>query len=82
VGGASVEPALAEICQSNGENTVWTCKLRKNVVFHDGSLLDADDVVMSISVLWDASNPLHKGNMGTFAYFKEFWGDFMNASYP
>jgi ABC-type transport system substrate-binding protein len=82
IGSATVEPGLAELCQPNGDQTVWTCMLRKNVMFHDGSLLDANDVVMSLVVQWDASSPFHKGNTGVFAYFKEFWGGFLNSPYP
>jgi len=82
VGSAEVEPALAETCQSDDELRIWICKLRSNVYFHDGSQLDANDVVMSFIVQWDAANPLHKGNTGEFLYFKEFWGEFLNNPVP
>lgn len=78
-GGAGVEPALAESCTPNPELTEWTCKLRDQVRFHDGTLLDANDVVRSFDVQWDAGDPLHKGRLGDFAYFKELWGAFLNA---
>ena len=78
-GGANLEPALAESCTPNAELTEWTCKLRDGVQFHDGSLLDAADVVRSFSVQWDAADGLHKGRTGEFAYFKELWGAFLNA---
>jgi ABC-type transport system substrate-binding protein len=74
-----VEPALAKGCQANAEMTEWTCQLREGVRFHDGSMLDANDVVMSFLVQWDAAHPLHKGRTGEFAYFKELWGAFLNA---
>jgi len=82
VGGVTVEPALAEFCRPNEDLTVWTCALRKNVRFHDRSLLNANDVVMSLTVQWDAANPLHKGNSGAFLYFKELWGGFLNSPNP
>lgn len=79
VGGAAPEPGLAQICQPNDDLTVWTCTLRPGVIFHDGSALDAGDVALSWIVQWDAAHPLHKGNSGTFHYFCDFWGEFLNA---
>jgi peptide/nickel transport system substrate-binding protein len=78
-GGTKSVPALATACDPNADLTVWTCKLRENVKFHDGSDLDANDVVMSYYVQWDASSPLHKGNTGAYDYFSGLWGGFMNA---
>jgi peptide/nickel transport system substrate-binding protein len=81
-GSLQTEPGLAENCEPNPEMTVWTCRLRKDVAFHDGSLLDANDVVLSIAVQWDAAHPLHKGRLGDFSYFESFWGEFLNAPAP
>jgi ABC-type transport system substrate-binding protein len=75
-------PSLATSCDPNADLTVWTCKLRENVKFSDGSDLDANDVVMSYYVQWDASSPLHKGRTGDFTYFSSLWGGFMNAAPP
>lgn len=74
VGGTEVQPGLATACEPNADLTVWTCSLRPNVKFHDGSMLDANDVVMSWGVAWDASHPLHIGNTGVFEYFSYLWG--------
>lgn len=79
VGGTAVEPSLATGCEPNEDLTVWTCTLRDGVTFHDGSTLDANDVVMSYVVQWDASNPLHVGNTGAYSYFSALWGGFLNA---
>ncbi len=79
---AAIQPALAEACQPNEDLTVWTCRLRKGVQFQNGSMLDANDVLASFAVQWDAGNPLHKGDKGGFLYFKQFWGNFLNAPGP
>jgi ABC-type transport system substrate-binding protein len=79
IGGTAVEPALATGCEANGDLTVWTCTLREGVTFHDGSKLDANDVVVSWGMQWDASHPLHVGNTGAFTYFSALWGGFLNA---
>ncbi len=78
VGGTEVKPGLATECNPNEDLTVWTCKLRPNVKFHDGSAFDANDVVMSWVVAWDYAHPLHIGNTGSFEYFSYLWG-LMNA---
>jgi peptide/nickel transport system substrate-binding protein len=79
VGGTAVQPALAESCEPNEDLTVWTCNLRQGVKFQDGSSLDANDVAMSWIVGWDAANPLHIGNTGSFEYFSTLWGALLNA---
>ena len=50
-----------ESARANADSTIWTCKLRDGVKFHDGAALDANDVVASYAVQWDAEHPLHKG---------------------
>jgi ABC-type transport system substrate-binding protein len=73
-GGTDIQPALAKSCEPNEDLTVWTCQLRENVKFHDGSLLDANDVVASWVAGWDASSPLHVGNTGIFEYYTTLFG--------
>lgn len=79
VGGTAVQPGLATSCDPNEDLTVWTCHLREGVKFHDGSTLDANDVVESWVVAWDYANPLHIGNTGAFTYFTTLWGNVLNA---
>lgn len=72
-------PELATSCEPNEDATVYTCTLREGVLFHDGSELDANDVVTSWSVGLDAANPLHVGNTGTFFYYDYLWDGLINA---
>ncbi len=77
--GASTVPALATACDPNRKLTVWTCTLRTGVRYHDGAAFDADDVVLSFAVQWDAEHPLHVGHEGRFATFASRFGGFLNA---
>jgi peptide/nickel transport system substrate-binding protein len=79
VGGAEVEPALAEKWEVNKDLTEWTFFLRKDVKFHNGADLDANDVVATYSSFWDAADANHVGRTGTFEYFNTFFGAFLNA---
>jgi ABC-type transport system substrate-binding protein len=79
VGGAKVIPSLASAYTSNTDATEWTFTLRDGVKFHDGSFLDANDVVLSWDVQWDAASPLHVGRVGDFSYFSGLFTSFLNA---
>jgi ABC-type transport system substrate-binding protein len=82
VGGTDAIPALAEECVPNDALDEWTCTLRSGVTFHDGAALDANDVVVSYAVQWDAEHPLHIGRDGSFTYFGALWGGFLNPPLP
>jgi len=75
--GATI-PALATSCEGNEDATVWTCTLREGVKFHDGSDLDATDVIASWAAGIDAANEYHTGNTGGFDYFSYLWDGLMN----
>jgi len=75
---ASVIPALATACEPNPELTTWRCTLRSSVTFHDGTTLDANDVVLSFVAQWDADHPLHRGHDGTFQPFIDTFGGLLN----
>lgn len=78
-GTTEVIPVLATACTPNTDLTEWTCALRQNVKFHDGTTMNANDVVETFIVQWDASNPLHKGNTGEFYYMSTLFAAFLNA---
>jgi ABC-type transport system substrate-binding protein len=82
VGGTDTEPLLATECAPNEDLSQWTCSLRDGVTFHDGSTFEANDVVTSYAVQWDAANPLHVGRDGSFSYFAGLWGGFLNPPPP
>lgn len=79
VGGQGVEPSLATSWQSNSSFTEWTFALRPDVLFHDGTSLDANDVVLSFVVQWDRTHPLRSGRTGQFTKFIEFFGAFTDG---
>ena len=78
-GTAKVIPSLATEWTASDDLTEWTFTLRDGVKFHNGAAFDANDVVQSYVVQWDASNPLHVGRDGSFTYFGALFGAFLNA---
>jgi peptide/nickel transport system substrate-binding protein len=78
VGGLDTEPALATSCDPSADFKTWTCKLRDGVKFGVSGELDANDVVDSYAVQWDAKNVLHTGNAGTWDYFPALFGGLLN----
>lgn len=79
VGGTAVVPSLAEDYTVSDDGLVWTFNLRDGVTFHDGSDFDANDVIATYAVQWDASHPLHVGRDGGFTYWTYLFGAFLNA---
>ena len=72
-------PQLATECSPDEEGKKWTCSLREGVKFHDGSDLDANDVIASFTAGLDASSPLHVGNTGAWTYYSYLWDGLINA---
>jgi ABC-type transport system substrate-binding protein len=79
INGTAAHPLLAEGCEPNDDLTVWTCTLRLDVLFSDGSTFDANDVLATWSANADANSPYHIGNTGTFVYWTRLWGNLVNA---
>jgi ABC-type transport system substrate-binding protein len=78
IGGTAAEPGLAEKCEANADSTVWTCTLREGVTFHNGATLDANDVLVTYAVQWDAAHPLHVGQEGLFEYWSYLFAGYLN----
>lgn len=78
IGGTAVVPSLAETYEASEDGLTWTFHLRA-ATFHDGSDLDANDVVLSYGVQWDAGSPLHVGRDGSFQYWTYLFKSFLNA---
>jgi ABC-type transport system substrate-binding protein len=83
VGGTDTIPSLATECTSTEDFMTWTCTLRDGVTFHDGSTLNASDVVLSMAAQWDAISPLHVGRTAAFEYWPAtVGGGFLNPPGP
>jgi ABC-type transport system substrate-binding protein len=78
IGGTAAEPGVAEKCEANADSTVWTCTLREGVKFHNGATLDANDVLLTYAVQWDAAHPLHVGQEGLFEYWSYLFAGYLN----
>jgi ABC-type transport system substrate-binding protein len=79
-GTTELVPSVADSYTVNKDLTEWTFKLNPNNKFSDGTPLDANDVVLTFVVSWDAKNPLHTGNTGVFEYFNGYFAKQLNAS--
>jgi len=79
LGGTDIEPGLAESWEVSEDGTVWTFHLREGVKFHDGSDLDANDVVTTWQANGDCASPLHTGTGEGFTLWITYFGQFVNA---
>jgi peptide/nickel transport system substrate-binding protein len=74
-GGVTPEPALAGGCEPDRDARTWTCTLRDDVTFDDGTSLDAGDVLASVVAAWDGSSPFRRSAPeGAFATWDELFG--------
>lgn len=75
-----VEPALAESWTVSKDNLTWTFKLRKGVVFHDGTPFDAEAVKFNYDRQMDKKNPWRFD--GQFEYWHLFFGSVKSIEAP
>jgi peptide/nickel transport system substrate-binding protein len=73
-------PRLAEACTMAEGGTVWTCRLRAGVAFHDGTALDAGDVLATYVAQWDASSSLRAARPEARFAWGALFGATMDAS--
>lgn len=71
-------PSLAE-CTPNEDASVWACKLREGVKFHDGTDFNADAVIFNFERWRFTDNPYHYPSQ-VFEYYEAMWGGFDDAS--
>jgi peptide/nickel transport system substrate-binding protein len=71
-------PALAVGCQSSQNATVWTCTLREDVKFHDGTDFDADAVIFNFERWRFSDHPYHSESQ-MFASYEYVWGGIDNS---
>ncbi len=67
-------PRLAQSCTPDADATVWTCRLRPRLAFHDGAALDAHDVLDTFVAQWDRSSPLRRADTAGFDAWNELFG--------
>ena len=66
----SVSPCLASSWESYDNNTRYVVELKKNVLFHDGSIFNADDVVFSVNTALSNVNSPYYNNVSVIKEVK------------
>jgi peptide/nickel transport system substrate-binding protein len=66
-GTMKIEPSLAVSWETSPDGRIWTFHLRRGVLFHDGTPLDADAVVFTFFRQMDPANPDRQHDFPLFA---------------
>lgn len=69
--GGGFTPSLAHSWQISDDLRTWNFSLRRDVRFHDGEILDAEDVVASLDRVRD---PSLGGELGTHGVYRSYLG--------
>lgn len=64
---SKIEPSLAVSWETSQDGRTWTFHLRRGVLFHDGTPLDADAVVFTFFRQMDPANPNRQHDFPLFA---------------
>ncbi len=78
-GTVELVPAAAGSYTVSTDLKTWTFSLKKNLRFSNGWPMNANDVVRTFVVQWNAADPLHTGDTGTFDYFNFYFGKQLNV---
>jgi len=60
-----IEPCLAVSWESSPDEKEWTFQLRKGVLFHDGTVFNAEAVVFSFMRQIDPNHPFYQKDLGS-----------------
>ncbi|MFZ5352116.1 MAG: ABC transporter substrate-binding protein [Bacillota bacterium] len=71
--GNKIIPCLAESWKSSEDGLTWVFNIRQGVRFHDGTILNAHDIVFNFQRWMDKENPYHTGQ---FSYWNYIFGGF------
>ena len=78
-GDTEPQPALATGCTADETGTEWTCSLRGNVQFHDGTPFNADAVIFNFE-RWRSSDHPQNTPESSFDAYQDSWGGFDESS--
>jgi len=56
----SAQPNLAESCEPNKDFTVWTCHIRDDVKWSDGTPMTSRDIAFTYNLIMDKKIPLYR----------------------
>lgn len=79
-GTTELQPALATEWSSSADGKTWTFRLRQGVIFHDGTVFDAEAVKFNVERWWDPKHPQGFRNAGKiYEIWQQIFGGFKGS---
>lgn len=76
-GTTELQPALAVEWSTSSDSKTWTFRLRQGVLFHDGTLFDAEAVRFNVDRWWNPKSPNGYRNAGkVYEIWQQIFGGF------